>query len=185
MMSSSSTQFTDCQATAPVRKPFSVRAGARACPPGGHPWLALAAAALLAAACLAAPCLAAAGSPVGLWRSIDDKSGQQRSIIRITEENGELRGTVVRIFERPGDDPALRCKECKGDRKDQPVVGMTILWGMRRAGDAWSGGQILDPESGDIYRCSLTLSEDGTSLTVRGFIGISLFGRSQKWLREE
>ena len=127
----------------------------------------------------------AAGSPAGTWRSIDDKTKQERSIIRITEENGELKGTVEKIFDEPGDDPAHLCKECKGERKDKPVVGMTILWGLKKEGGAWAGGEILDPKNGKVYSCKITLSEDGKTLNVRGFIGISLIGRSQVWLRQE
>ncbi len=84
----------------------------------------------------------AAGSPAGTWRSIDDKTKAERSIIRITEENGELKGVVEKIFDQPGDDPAHLCKECKDERKDKPVVGMTILWGLKKEGGAWTGGEI-------------------------------------------
>jgi uncharacterized protein (DUF2147 family) len=127
----------------------------------------------------------AADSPVGTWRTIDDKSKQARSIIKITEENGELKGVVEQLFDQPGDDPAHLCKECKGERKDKPIIGMTILWGLKKDGDTWGGGEILDPHNGKIYRCKMTLSDDGKSLNVRGFIGISLLGRTQTWLREK
>jgi uncharacterized protein (DUF2147 family) len=128
---------------------------------------------------------AAAGSPVGTWRSIDDKTKQERSIIRITEENGELKGVVEKIFDQPGDDPAHLCNECKDERKNKPIVGMTILWGLKKDGDAWAGGEILDPKNGKTYRCKMMLSEGGKSLNVRGFIGISLIGRTQTWWREQ
>ena len=134
---------------------------------------------------LASSLVTAAGSPVGVWRSIDDKTKQERSIIRITEVNGELKGVVEKIFDQPGDDPAHLCKECKGERKDKPIIGMPILWGLKKDGDAWAGGEIFDPKNGKIYRCKITLAEDGKSLNVRGFIGISLIGRSQTWLRQE
>ena len=134
---------------------------------------------------LASNLIAAAGSPVGTWRSIDDKTKQERSIITITEENGELKGVVEKIFDQPGDDPAHLCKECKDERKDKPVIGMAILWGLKKDGDSWAGGEILDPKNGKIYRCKMTLSADGKSLNVRGFIGISLLGRTQIWLRQE
>ena len=134
---------------------------------------------------LASALVAAAGSPVGTWRSIDDKTKQERSIIRVTEENGELKGVVEKVFDQPGDDPAHLCKECKDERKDKPIVGMTILWGLKKDGNAWAGGEILDPKNGKTYRCKMTLSEDGKSLNVRGFIGISLIGRTQTWLRQE
>ena len=139
-----------------------------------------AAAALMVASNFAA----AAGSPVGTWRSIDDKTKQERSIIRVTEENGEFKGAVEKIFDQPGDDPAHLCKECNGERQDKPIVGMTILWGLKKDGDIWAGGKILDPKNGKIYRCKMTLSEDGKTLNVRGFIGISLIGRTQTWHRE-
>jgi uncharacterized protein (DUF2147 family) len=140
----------------------------------------------VAAALMVASNLAvAAGSPVGTWRSIDDKTKQERSIIRVTEENGEFKGVVEKIFDQPGDDPAHLCKECKEERKDKPIVGMTILWGLKKDGDAWAGGEILDPKNGKTYRCKMTLSDDGKSLNVRGFIGISLIGRTQTWWREQ
>ena len=127
---------------------------------------------------------AADTSPVGTWRTIDDKTKQERSIIRITEENGELKGVVEKLFDQHGDDPAHLCKECKGERKDKPIIGMTILWGLKKEGNSWGGGEILDPHNGKVYRCKITPSEDGKSLNVRGFIGISLIGRTQTWYRE-
>ena len=91
-------------------------------------------------ALVSAPVLAAADSPVGTWRSIDDKTKKERSIIRITDHSGELQGVVEKIFDQPGDDPAHLCEECKGERKDKPVMGMTILWGLKKDGNAWAGG---------------------------------------------
>ena len=123
-------------------------------------------------------------SPVGVWKSIDDKTKKERSIIRITEVNGELQGVVEKIFDQPGDDPAHLCKECKGDLKDKPIVGMKILWGLKKDGATWSGGEILDPKNGRVYSAKITPSKDGKSLDVRGFFGVSLIGRTQTWLRE-
>jgi uncharacterized protein (DUF2147 family) len=124
-------------------------------------------------------------SPAGVWKTIDDKTKKERSIIRVTEVDGEFQGVVEKIFDQPGDDPAHLCKDCKGDRKDKPIIGMTILWGLKKQGDGWGGGEILDPKNGKIYRCKMSLAPDGKSLNVRGFIGISLIGRTQTWLREE
>ena len=124
-------------------------------------------------------------SPTGVWRTIDDKTKKERSIIRIIEVNGEFRGVVEKIFDQPGDDPAHLCKECKGDRKDKPIIGMTILWGLTKDGNGWADGEILDPKNGRIYRAKMSLTEDGMSLNVRGFIGVSLIGRTQTWLREQ
>ncbi len=129
--------------------------------------------------------LADAGSPVGTWRTIDDKTKKERSIIEISEANGELTGVVKKLFDQPGEDPAHLCKDCKDARKDQPIIGMTIMWGLKKQSDGWGGGEILDPKNGKIYRAKMSLSEDGKSLKVRGFIGISLIGRTQIWLREK
>ncbi len=123
-------------------------------------------------------------SPVGVWRTIDDKTGKERSIIRITQTAGELQGVVEKIFDQPGDDPAHLCKECKGDRKDKPIIGMTILWGLKKEGKAWTGGEILDPKNGRTYKARITPSVDGKTLDVRGYIGVSLIGRTQTWHRQ-
>jgi uncharacterized protein (DUF2147 family) len=127
--------------------------------------------------------LASAATPVGVWKTIDDKTGKERSIVRITEVDGQLQGVVEQLFDFPGDDPKHLCDKCKGERKDKPIVGMTILWGLTQHGEEWSGGEILDPKNGKIYRCKMTPSADGKQLNVRGFIGVSLIGRSQIWHR--
>ena len=129
--------------------------------------------------------LAQASTPVGLWKTIDDATGKERSYVRIVEVNGELQGKVEKLFDFPGDDPDHLCDKCKGDRKDQPVFGMTILWGLKDEGKVWKGGEILDPDNGKTYRCKMTVSENGQELDVRGYIGISLIGRTQTWLRLE
>jgi len=136
-------------------------------------------------ALLGANAWAQESSPVGVWRSIDDKTKKERSIIRISEVNGELEGVVERIYDQPGDDPAHLCKECKGDLKDKPIVGMKILRGLKKDGAAWTGGEILDPKNGRVYKAKITPSKDGKSLDVRGYFGVSLIGRTQTWLREQ
>jgi uncharacterized protein (DUF2147 family) len=142
-------------------------------------------AALVLLGCASTSLMAANVSPVGTWRSIDDNTKKERSIIRIADQNGELQGVVEKLFDQPGDDPAHLCKECKGERKDKPIIGMTILWGLKQDGNSWTGGEILDPHNGKVYRCKLTPSADGKTLDVRGFIGVSFIGRSQTWLRQE
>jgi uncharacterized protein (DUF2147 family) len=124
-------------------------------------------------------------SPTGLWKTIDDKTGKERSFVRITESNGVFEGKVEKIYDQPGDDPQHLCKECEGERKDKPIIGMTILWGLKKDGEQYSGGEILDPKNGSIYRAKMKLLDGGKKLEVRGFIGVSLFGRSQTWVREE
>jgi uncharacterized protein (DUF2147 family) len=141
-------------------------------------------AALVAGATLSAA--ADSGTPAGLWRSIDDKTQKERSLIRIVENNGLYEGKVERILTRlPDDDPDHLCRKCEGERKDKPIIGMTILWGLKKEGDHWGGGEILDPKNGKIYRAKMTLVDSGRKLEVRGFIGVSLLGRSQTWLREQ
>jgi uncharacterized protein (DUF2147 family) len=128
-----------------------------------------------------------APSPTGLWTTIDDHTGKPRAQVRIVESDGSLEGTIVKIFPEPGEEPNPRCTECTDARRGQPVIGMTFLSGLRRAseGAVWTGGTILDPDSGRIYRSQATLSDDGRELLVRGFIGIALLGRTQTWVRAE
>jgi uncharacterized protein (DUF2147 family) len=114
-------------------------------------------------------------TPVGLWKTIDDNTGKERSYVRIVDVGGELQGKVEKLFPFPGDDPENLCEKCKGERKNKPVVGMTILWGLEQdEGMVWKGGEILDPDNGKTYRCKMTVSDNGKELDVRGYIGISL-----------
>ena len=122
-------------------------------------------------------------TPLGTWTTIDDVSHQPRSLVRISEHDGVLSGRIVRLFRGPDEDPDPRCGKCEGARHDQRVIGMTILWGLHRDGDAWNGGEILDPESGSIYRVTLHPADGGQTLQVRGYIGFSLLGRTQVWQR--
>ena len=127
---------------------------------------------------------AADATPVGVWKTIDDKTGQPKSIVEITEQNGELTGVVKEVLQsEQGKNPV--CKECEGDRKDKPVVGMQIIWGMKKDDDQWDGGHILDPHNGKTYGCKMHVLDGGAKLEVRGFIGFSLLGRSQTWVRVE
>ena len=122
-------------------------------------------------------------SPVGFWQTLNE-SGQREGLVRITEVDGELRGHVVTVYSPPAPSPNPLCEECPGELKNQPVVGLQILSGMRWDGERYSGGEILDPDNGKRYRCTLRLVDGGRRLEVRGFIGVSLFGRTQTWLRQ-
>jgi uncharacterized protein (DUF2147 family) len=123
-------------------------------------------------------------APTGLWKTIDDNTGQPRGLVRIREVNGQYEGKVERIFPKPGEPLDPKCEKCEGSRRNQPVIGMTILWGMTKQGDEYQGGEILDPENGKVYRARMRFLDGGTKLDVRGFIGTPLFGRSQIWLRD-
>lgn len=140
---------------------------------------------LLIALLHAGSTFAAVSTPVGIWTTIDDHSHKPRALVEISEIQGTLRGRIVHLFPAPDVDAQARCEKCDGSRHNQPVLGMTILWGFRRDGDHWDDGQILDPESGHVYRCTLSVSGNGRYLDVRGYIGLPLFGRSQVWRRAE
>jgi uncharacterized protein (DUF2147 family) len=122
-------------------------------------------------------------SPVGTWITVDDATHKPRSVVRISLHNAKLDGTIRKVFKQPGD--TGRCHNCKGRFRNKRVVGLRFMWGLKQTGQrTWSDGRILDPKSGRIYSCKITLSEDNKRLTVRGYIGISLLGRSQYWLRK-
>lgn len=120
---------------------------------------------------------------LGTWMTIDDETNEPKSLVRLWIDGSELKGQVVEIL-----NPAKRndrCTKCKGDRKDQPIEGMTIIWSMERTEDGWEGGYILDPAKGKEYKALITPGDDGQTLEVRGYIGFSLIGRSQTWQRAE
>jgi len=120
-------------------------------------------------------------SPVGLWKAYDD-DGQESGYIRINESDGIYTGVIEKGL--PTDVGEKYCTECKDERKDQKLIGMTIIKNVRaKGGDKFSGGDILDPFSGNIYSVKLKLLEAGKKLEVRGFFGISFFGRTQIWER--
>lgn len=128
---------------------------------------------------------AAEPSAAGLWRQIDDTTGKVRSLLRVDEQGGLYEGRIDKIYFNPDEterDPV--CDKCSDARKGQKLIGMTILTGLKRSGLSYEGGEILDPDNGKIYRARMNLSADGKTLEVRGFIGVSLFGRSQTWLRQ-
>jgi uncharacterized protein (DUF2147 family) len=143
--------------------------------------------AILAALASTAGSMAAAddASPVGRWRTFDDRTGHESGLVEIARTGDALEGRVVRIIPRAGEPADPVCKKCDGPEKNQRVIGMTILKGFKRDGDEWDGGTILDPRSGSVYSSELRLDDGGRKLLVRGYIGISLLGRTQTWLREE
>jgi len=138
----------------------------------------------LAAVAMSSAARADNASPVGVWKNIDDVSGKSRALIRITETNGTLRGTVVKVFPGPDEDQNPKCGKCEGALKDAPIVGLRILSGLKKDGAEYTGGEILDPENGEIYSSNVHLIDGGRKLSVRGYIGVSLLGRSQTWIRQ-
>jgi uncharacterized protein (DUF2147 family) len=123
-------------------------------------------------------------NPVGTWHTISDVDGKPRGIVEITEENGVLSGKISGTL-RPDESLDKLCDVCPGDKKGKKLLGMTILSGLKRSGDEWTGGEIMDPDTGKVYRAKVWLEEGGKKLKVRGYIGVSLLGRSQQWSRAQ
>jgi uncharacterized protein (DUF2147 family) len=129
--------------------------------------------------------LMAQTSPIGKWKTIDDGTKKPKSIVEIFEQDGVLYGKIEKLFRGPEEDQNPKCDKCSGDKKDQLIIGMQILNGLKKDSDnKWSGGEILDPKNGKTYSCKAELIEGGQKLKLRGFIGFSLLGRTQVWERE-
>lgn len=143
----------------------------------------------LLALMLALPMLAlsslalAQSSPVGTWTTIDDKTQKPKSVVEIYEaRDGSISGRVNEILQSErGPNPV--CDKCTGANKDKPVKGMVMLWGVKKKGGNWEGGKILDPATGKIYSVKMTPIDGGKKLEVRGFMGFSLLGKTQVWIR--
>ena len=127
---------------------------------------------------------AVSATPVGTWETVSDVTGEVASTVRLWLKDGKLVGQIASLVRREGEDPNPLCEACPGDQKNQPVVGLEILSGLTQDGSEWNGGLILDPENGKHYRCIIRVAEDNQTMEVRGFIGISFFGRSQLWHRQ-
>jgi uncharacterized protein (DUF2147 family) len=122
-------------------------------------------------------------SPIGLWKTVDDKTAMPRALVRIYVRDGKYFGRIEQSF-APG--AATRvCSACTDERKNQPIIGLVIIRNVALRDGEFGGGDILDPDNGSVYRCKFRLEKEGTILSVRGFIGISLLGRSQTWQRQE
>lgn len=125
-----------------------------------------------------------AESPVGYWKTIDDITGEAKSIVQIwkTEEN-VLMGKVIKLFSREEEGKDKVCTKCKGEQHNQPIVGMVIVSDLKAKEKHWTNGKILDPENGKTYKCAVRTMENGKKLHVRGYTGLPLLGRSQTWER--
>ena len=122
---------------------------------------------------------------VGVWKTIDDKTNQPASLIKIEQVNGVLEGTIIKTFPKPNETPLVYCNLCKDDRKDKPIVGMKIMTDLKQdQPGVWSGGKILDPKEGEVYKVKIA-TEDGKKMDVRGYIGVPLLGRTQVWYKAE
>jgi uncharacterized protein (DUF2147 family) len=121
-----------------------------------------------------------AQSVTGKWKTFDDETKEAKSIVEITERDDKIYGKVIEIL-----NPAkknIRCTNCSGTDKDKPVLGLEILKGLSKDGKGYSDGKILDPSNGKLYKCTVSL-DGNDKLKVRGYVGISAFGRTQNWVR--
>lgn len=119
-------------------------------------------------------------SIIGKWKTIDDETGKERSIVSIYEIDGKIYGKVIEILEPSFKDK--KCTLCSGADKDKPILGMVIIKGLKKDGATYSGGKILDPKNGKLYKCTIEL-DSKDKLSIRGYIGVSMFGRTQYWQR--
>lgn len=121
-------------------------------------------------------------SLVGSWISYDDDTNQPAAIVLITEKNGFFNGVITKVLDP---NSATTCDKCSNARKGKPLLGMEILSGLKRNGDLYSGGLILDPDDGETYRAEMRLKDQGSKVELRAYIGIPLLGRTQTWIREK
>jgi uncharacterized protein (DUF2147 family) len=124
-------------------------------------------------------------SATGLWEQVDEKTGAAESWFSIVEKDGVYIGTIVKMFQKPGDPPpeSWRCTKCEGAEKDAPVLGLALIKGMKRNGLKYEDGTIMDPRNGTVWRALMQLSPDGKQLEVRGYLRFEFAGRSQIWKR--
>ncbi len=121
-----------------------------------------------------------AQSVTGKWKTIDDETGKAKSIVEITEKDGKIYGKVIEILT---DKKEAKCEKCPGSDKGKPIKGLTIIKGLKKDGNEYSGGKILDPSSGKEYKCAIKLNGKD-KLDVRGYVGIQALGRTQTWVRQ-
>lgn len=144
-------------------------------------WLGLATLTVL----FATSALAQEASVLGRWTTIDDETKKPKSIVTLYEEGGKVYGKIEKLFRAPNEEQNPLCDKCEGALKNQPIIGMVILRDLKKDGNEWTGGTILDPANGKTYKAKIAVEDGGKKLKVRGFIGIALIGRTQYWMRAE
>ncbi len=130
--------------------------------------------------------VSAQNTPVGVWKTIDDKTKTERAQIRITEAGGVYSGKIEKLLAADAKQDAL-CDKCSDDRKDKPMIGLEVIRGVKRADaeNTWDGGTILDAAEGKVYKVRMQAADGGKKLEVRGYVGMPMLGRTQTWIRVE
>ncbi|MCX7635535.1 MAG: DUF2147 domain-containing protein [Syntrophales bacterium] len=124
-----------------------------------------------------------AASPVGKWKTIDDETKKEKSIVEIYEVGGKYYGRIVQLLQEKDGGKSKLCTKCPGADANKPMLGLVFLKDLQADGNEFTGGTIMDPNNGKIYKCKMELIEGGSKLKVRGFLGVSLLGRTQIWQR--
>lgn len=121
----------------------------------------------------------------GLWQEYNDDTGNVDALIRIEKAaDNTYEGKIEKVLAKPVDNPTLICKKCRGDLRNRPFLGLRILSGMKRKDNLnFEGGEILDPDDGETFKCQIRLSEDGNTIQVTGYIGVNWIGQSEIWRR--
>ncbi len=123
-------------------------------------------------------------TPIGYWKTVDDHTGKARSIVRIFEVGGELRGRIEKLLDLPAGAAPPKCEDCPGNKKDKPVLGLEFMWGFKHEGVGWSDGSVLDPQEGKVYNANLEVLDGGKRLKLFGYVRVVFkLGRSQTWTR--
>lgn len=133
-------------------------------------------------------CAASIDTPAGVWQQVDEHSGKPHALVRIAEDHGVYHGRIIKLLNRSAKDVAKRgehprCTHCNGPQKNAPLIGLTVLWDLKRDGDRWGDGHVLDPTNGKIYKARMSMEDGGKKLRIRGYVGLSLFGRTEVLLR--
>lgn len=130
---------------------------------------------------------ASSGSPLGTWKTIDDVTGKPRAIVELYQDkHKQVYGKILKVFATQEERLHKTCVKCKGEKHDKPILGLVFLESLKNSKKnktIWGGGKILDPKTGREYKCKMQLVDNGKQLNVRGYVGLPLFGRSQKWIR--